>query len=172
MSTYKKTKTYQAQLTKDQIIEKLDGYVKVDNIMDVELDTHVRYFENKNGKAMFRLGGFVKSIANDFVYLSNGKNNWRTPTADTIFFRKEKSSNVKLVTKSNTKSNTKSSTKSNTKSKDVELEHLSTDNDNIQEKYEKKMKEKDKIIEKLQMYIKDLKADIDYYKNIQKKLNK
>lgn len=118
--SYKRPKiTYQEQLTGDEIQEKLSGYVKVDNIADVPLNTHIRYFIiNDDGSQSFRLGGFLhrKDNADVYVRLSNGKNTWSVQVANAIFYKKI--------------------------SHKEEIE-------SIHAMYKKKLKEKDEIIKKL-----------------------
>lgn len=90
--SYKRPKvTYQEKLTADEIAEKLQGYVKVDDIADVPVGTHIRYFKiNPDGSQMFRMGGLLqnKLNADKYVMLSNGKNTWSVQVKDTVFFRK------------------------------------------------------------------------------------
>ena len=42
--------------------EKLKNYVRVENIDDVPLNTHVRYITWKDGVQKFRLGGLLKKM--------------------------------------------------------------------------------------------------------------
>ena len=89
--TYKRPDvTYQEQLTKEEIIEKMKGYTRVENIMDVPVNTHLRYFIEKDGKKIFRNGGFLHNKINGDVYviLSNGKNSWSVQVKGTIFYKK------------------------------------------------------------------------------------
>ena len=83
--------TFQEGLTNEEIQELLSGYVQVDNISEVPIDTHVRYFVNdkKNG-SKFRMGGFLhnKKNADTYVVISNGKNKWTVQVKDTYFFKK------------------------------------------------------------------------------------
>jgi len=85
-------KTYQDNLTPEQIEEKLEEYVKVDNIADVTMNSHIRYFtlNSKTGKKEFRLGGFLtnKDKADKYVILSNGSISWSVQTEISIFFKK------------------------------------------------------------------------------------
>lgn len=88
---YKRPKvTYQEQLTAEEIAEKLQGYQKVDNIGDVPLNTHIRYFITKDGQQVFRMGGLLQNKMNSdtYVYLSNGRDSWPVQVNGTIFFRK------------------------------------------------------------------------------------
>lgn len=90
--SYKRPKvTYQEKLSGDEIAEKLQGYEKVDNIADVPLNTHIRYFKKQpDGTQVFRTGGFLhnKQNADVYVMLSNGKSIWSVQVKDTIFFKK------------------------------------------------------------------------------------
>ena len=42
-------KTLQDKLTKEEIKEKLEDYIEVEDINKVPLNTHIRYFSIKNG---------------------------------------------------------------------------------------------------------------------------
>lgn len=91
--TYKRPKvTYQEKLSADEISKKLQGYEKVDDISEVPLNTHLRYFtKNADGTQSFRLGGFLynKKNADTYVMLSNGKSIWSVQVDGTVFFRKQ-----------------------------------------------------------------------------------
>lgn len=96
---YKKTgKTYTEQLKDKEIFKLLEKYEEVEDINDVPLNTHVRYFawDPKVGHMKFRVGGFLKR--NDdprYVVLSNspyGGKTWSVQTNkgtshETAFFR-------------------------------------------------------------------------------------
>uniref|UniRef100_A0A6C0CB82 Uncharacterized protein n=1 Tax=viral metagenome TaxID=1070528 RepID=A0A6C0CB82_9ZZZZ len=90
--TYKKPDvTFQEQLSKEEIAEKLNGYEKVDNIMDVPINTHLRYFIFDNdGTASFRTGGLLQNKNNGDVYvvLSNGSFTWSVQVKTAQFYRK------------------------------------------------------------------------------------
>jgi len=85
-------KTYQDKLTPDDIEEKLEEYVKVEDISKVALNSHIRYFSlnAKTGKKEFRLGGFLtnRDQPEKFVILSNGSISWSVQVETTIFFKK------------------------------------------------------------------------------------
>ena len=91
-TSYKRPKaTYQEQLTADEIAEKLQGYERVDDISEVPLNTHLRYFvTEKDGSQVFRTGGFLhnKQNADTYVMLSNGKNIWSVQMKGAVFFKK------------------------------------------------------------------------------------
>ena len=94
---YKRPKsTIQDKLSADEIQEKLEDYIEVEDISKVPLNTHLRYFtivtepKKKTSKKMFRLGGFLsnKNEYEKYVILSNGKNSWSVNTKTSIFYRK------------------------------------------------------------------------------------
>jgi hypothetical protein len=83
--------TFQEQLTGDEISKKLEGYEEVNNLEEVPLNTHLRYFtQNEQGIDQFRTGGFLqnKTNADKYVILTNGKNNWSVQTANSTFYQK------------------------------------------------------------------------------------
>ena len=91
-------KTYTDTLqTNKAMSEKLIGYVRVDDIDYVPLNTHVRYVTYREGKQVFRLGGLLKFKHPKYVRLSNGTNHWSVQREhlnksgevlfETIFFR-------------------------------------------------------------------------------------
>ena len=87
------TVTMTDQLSKEQIEEKLEDYVKVDDIYKVPLGVHMRYFSNINGKMVFRMGGLLHKNTGlpEYVILSTtptGKPGWSVQVKDTIFYRK------------------------------------------------------------------------------------
>ncbi|XWV25667.1 hypothetical protein QJ856_gp0086 [Tupanvirus deep ocean] len=90
--TYKRPKkTFQETLSADEISKLLQGYEKVDDIAEVPLNTHLRYFKtNADGSQTFRTGGFLHNKQNPetFVMLSNGKQIWSVQTKGTVFFKK------------------------------------------------------------------------------------
>lgn len=138
--SYKRAKvTYQEQLSANEIAEKLQGYVKVDDISEVPLNTHLRYFTTlSNGTQAFRLGGFLhnKQDAKKYVMLSNGKNIWSVQVKGAIFYRK--------------------------------LSHTE-EIDALHALYKKKIAEKDLIIKKLKRYIRNkIGIDESKTKNVSK----
>jgi hypothetical protein len=88
--------TYTDKLDEDDIANKLTDYIKIDNIADVKLNTHLRYFtleaDKKTGtvKRKFRMGGFLsnKNHADKYVVLTNGRNTWSVQVINTVFYRK------------------------------------------------------------------------------------
>ena len=90
-TSYKKPKqTFQETLTQDEIDEKLQGYEKVEDPAEIPLNVHVRYFTQKDGTQLFRMGGMLidKQNSDTYVRLSNGKNSWSVQTKDSIFYKK------------------------------------------------------------------------------------
>jgi hypothetical protein len=81
------------QLSKEQIEELLEDYKKVDDIYQVPLGVHMRYFSNFDGKMVFRRGGLLHKNTGlpEFVILAQnptGKPGWSVQVKDTIFYRK------------------------------------------------------------------------------------
>lgn len=82
----------------DEIKEKLEGYEKLEKnaILTLPINTHVRYVTIKDGKQLFRTGGFLKQIHADKGYImlantldSNYRNNaWSVQLKNTTFFKK------------------------------------------------------------------------------------
>lgn len=82
--------TYTDKLSKKEIESLLLDYEKVDNLKDVPIGTHIRYFENKDDELKFRTGGIltIKSGLPKYCILKNGKLSWSVQIANTIFFRR------------------------------------------------------------------------------------
>ena len=83
--------TYTDQLSKEEIQEKLADYSKVEDIYKVPLGVHLRYFLNKDGQTLFRMGGqlFKNNGLPDYVILKSGTNaQWSVQVKDAIFYRK------------------------------------------------------------------------------------
>lgn len=90
-------KTFTDRLTDEQISKLLDGYIKVDNIVNVPLNTHIRYFTfNKDEKTNkvekeFKTGGFLMNRDAGqyprYVILSNGNVNWSVQVDSTVFYK-------------------------------------------------------------------------------------
>ena len=92
-------KTYQDNLSPDEIKQKLEEYKKINDITKADLNTHLRYFIiDKTGNKQFRLGGFLNKIDKDlkYVILSNGKFSWSVQIDNSIFFQKVTFGELKL----------------------------------------------------------------------------
>lgn len=144
--SYKRPKTtYQEKLTVEQIEDKLQGYEKINDIAEVPLNTHIRYFiKQKDGTQLFRTGGFLHNKQNSekYIMLNNGKNIWSVQVANTIFFKKMS-----------------------------QKDEIST----LHRHYKKKLEEKDKQIKKLEKIIKNkISIDTDHIskKTINKSMSK
>jgi len=90
-TSYSKTsKSYQEKLSPNEIKKKLEEYKQIDNISNVSLNSHLRYFSfnPKTGKKQFRLGGFLTKIDKDYVILSNGNLSWSVQINNAVFFQK------------------------------------------------------------------------------------
>ena len=68
----------------------LKQYEKINNISDVAIDTNIRYIITDNGKKFYREGGLLRNntYADNYIVLTNGKNNWSVQVKDTIFFKR------------------------------------------------------------------------------------
>jgi len=91
--TYKRPfQTTTDKLTTSEIRDLLRGYAGVDDIRNVELGTHLRYFIIDGKQKKFRFGGILtKNIMpkqNKYIVLSNGEKSWSVQVKDRVFFRK------------------------------------------------------------------------------------
>jgi hypothetical protein len=93
----KPKKTFTDQLTKDEIKHLLEDYEEVKDIKKLMKGTHIRYFENKDGEYLFRMGGIVTVIKEPlYIVLSNGTRTWSVQLKeDTILFSKLSASILK-----------------------------------------------------------------------------
>ena len=127
-NNYKRPKvTYQEKLSKNEIKEKLEGYIKVDDLSEVPIDTHIRYFVTEDdGTKVFRMGGFLlsKNDPDKYIVLTNRKSKWSVQTKNTIFYKKM--------------------------SHTEEIEKLHRE-------YKKKIQKQEETIKKLKLYIKKMK---------------
>jgi hypothetical protein len=95
---YKKVgRSYQDNLTPDEIKKKLEDYKLVKDIDEVGLNTHLRYFtvDDKTGKKNFRLGGFLTKNETDYIVLSNGQLSWSVQKDNSTFFQKLSNNEIK-----------------------------------------------------------------------------
>lgn len=81
--------TLQDKLSKKEIEEKLEDYIKVEDISEVPLKTHIRYFKVEGKNLKFRLGGNLinKDNADKYVVLSNGNYSWSADVKKSIFYK-------------------------------------------------------------------------------------
>ena len=88
----KNNKSYQETLTSDEIKEYLKEYKIVEDINNVELNKHIRYFDvdPKTKDKKFRLGGTYtkKDKENRYIILSNGNQSWSVQLDRVILFEK------------------------------------------------------------------------------------
>jgi hypothetical protein len=86
-------KTYQDNLSNQDIKDKLKDYKKVIDIKTVSIGTHIRYFTQKN----FRLGGTLNKIDPEgrFIVLGNGSLSWSVQIPTSIFYQKMTESEYK-----------------------------------------------------------------------------
>ena len=88
-------KTVQDLTTQEEIDEKLEDYIPVDNIENVPRGTHIRYFKieqtpDGGTKKKFCYGGFLKNKDNHkkYIVLTNNDKNWCAQVDKCIFFKK------------------------------------------------------------------------------------
>jgi hypothetical protein len=85
-------KTYQDNLSNQEIKEKLKEYKKVVDIRAVSIGTHIRYFavDPKTNEKTFRLGGTLNKVDPEgrFIILGNGTVSWSVQIPNTVFFQK------------------------------------------------------------------------------------
>jgi hypothetical protein len=85
-------KTYQDNLSNQDIKDKLKDYKKVIDIKTVSIGTHIRYFtiDSKTKQKYFRLGGTLNKIDPEgrFIILGNGTVSWSVQIPTSIFYQK------------------------------------------------------------------------------------
>ena len=94
-------KTRQDMYTADEIKQFLEDYEQVDNINEIALNTHLRYFSivttGKKKEKKFRRGGML--VKNDpkqpFIVLSNGTSSWSVQKDNSDFYRKRTLDEIK-----------------------------------------------------------------------------
>lgn len=82
--------SYQDSLSPTDIKKKLEEYQQVEDIDDINIGTHLRYFtfNPSTGKKQFRLGGFLSKIDKDYIVMNNGQLSWSVQKEKTVFFKK------------------------------------------------------------------------------------
>ena len=83
-------KSYQESLSPSEIKKKLEEYEQVDDIDNVNIGNHLRYFtfNPSTGEKQFRLGGFLSKIDQEYVVLNNGEFSWSVQKNKSVFFKK------------------------------------------------------------------------------------
>lgn len=90
--------------TKKEMADMLEDYIRIDDIAEIPLYSHVRYITlDKDGCQAFRSGGHVEQISKRYVHIRSGKLKWyvpryhydvdadpqrREPIFETIFWKK------------------------------------------------------------------------------------
>jgi len=105
-------KTLTDKLSAEEIKNKLEDYIEVEDISKVPLNSHLRYFtekydeKKKKSSKVFRLGGFLvnKNNYDKYVVLSNvpdtgvinnNRKTWSVNTKKSIFYRKQTMDEIK-----------------------------------------------------------------------------
>jgi hypothetical protein len=87
----KNYETYTDKLTKEQISDMLKYYKKIDieELENLNIGTHLRYFSVINGEKKFRLGGMLLNKENLPIYIKlKGATEFSVQVENCIFFRK------------------------------------------------------------------------------------
>ena len=142
------SKTYQDNLTNQEIKEKLKEYKKVDNILAVSIGNHIRYFttDPKTKEKSFRLGGTLNKIDPEgrFIVLSNGSVTWSVQIANSVFYRKMTPDEFKQELKNEIKKELQTEEQSH----DDDFEILKKEFKTLSKKYLALEKEYDSVIKK------------------------
>jgi hypothetical protein len=72
--------------------------MKVEDLSQVPIGTHLRYFVNKDGEYLFRMGGNLKRNTDlpKFIILKNAVGaEWSVQVKDTIFYKKMSLTEIK-----------------------------------------------------------------------------
>jgi hypothetical protein len=91
-------KTFQETMTNKEIEDKLKDYKKVSNIIQVPINTHIRYFtKDKTGNKVFRLGGVLTKVGDNqkYIVLSNGTLSWSVQLDNSQLFQKMSDAELK-----------------------------------------------------------------------------
>jgi hypothetical protein len=138
-------KTYQETLTNEQIKEYLNDYSQVEDIKQIGISTHLRYFtiDSKTNKKLFRLGGYLNKFGDngEYIILSNGNLSWSVQIKNSIFYKKMTDKELKEEIKQEILTETQNQMIS-------EFEDLKKEYKNIEKKYknlDKKYKELEEI---------------------------
>jgi hypothetical protein len=89
----KKRDKVEQTLTDEEIDNLLEDYVEINDPLQIEIDSHVRYFtiafEKGKAKKVFRLGGKLFSISpdGDYLVLKHGNNVIQAYTKQSIFYK-------------------------------------------------------------------------------------
>jgi hypothetical protein len=85
-------KTFQESLSNQDIKEQLKNYKKIEDITNVAIGSHIKYFniDPTTKKSMFRMGGILQKIdpQGRYITLSNGTLNWSVQLTTSILYQK------------------------------------------------------------------------------------
>ena len=91
-------KTFQENLSNQDINLQLKNYKKIENIENVPIGTHIRYFniDSTTKKSLFRMGGTLQKIdpQGRYITLSNGTINWSVQLTSSILYQKMTDSEI------------------------------------------------------------------------------
>jgi len=154
-------KTYQDNLSNQDIKDKLKEYKKVSDIKTVSIGTHIRYFtiDQKTKQKYFRLGGTLNKIDPEgrFIILSNGSLSWSVQIPISIFYQKMTESEFKEELKKELK-----------KEIMTEEQNINEDNDSLK----KEIKVLNKKLEKFKDLENDYKKLLKINENLSNQIGK
>jgi hypothetical protein len=154
-------KTYQENLTKQQIKEQLKDYKEVNDITMLSIGCHTRYFttDPKTKVKLFRLGGIINKIDPEyrFIILTNGTVSWSVQIANTTFWKK--------LTESEYKEELKEEIRKEIMTEDAPTHTLEKENLELKKELKELSKKNDKLIEQLKKIENEIRKNKEKNKN-------
>jgi len=80
--------TYTDTLSKDEIMELLQDFEKVEDIDKIKLGTYISYIDHTDNKVSFRIGGMIIQNKPEYLVLMSGRTNFSVQKTNKIFFRR------------------------------------------------------------------------------------
>ena len=80
--------TYTDTLSKDEIMELLQDFEKVEDIDKIKLGTYISYIDHTDNKVSFRIGGMIIQNKPEYLVLMSGITNFSVQKTNKIFFRR------------------------------------------------------------------------------------
>jgi len=181
-------KTYQDNLTNQDIKKQLKEYKEVKDIKEILINSHIRYFSKnvKSKEMQFRLGGTITKIdpENRFCMVSNGTISWCVQIKNTVFWIKMTNAELKEELKTEIKNELISeNNESTTTNSNLELQKnfkesvetnkkLKSQIDKIKKESLSTVREKSQLQKQLQEIIDDNKKLKSQMEKIKKEITK
>lgn len=80
--------TYTDTLSKDEIMELLQDFEKVDDIDNIKIGTYLSYIDTTDNKISFRIGGIILQNKPEYLVLASGRANFSVQKPNKIFFKR------------------------------------------------------------------------------------